>query len=1072
MRKTGYRAYREKQPLRTIGSETNQNGLVAKAFVGGEGGAGGLAAGQSLVSPPKFYSPLHTPSNWQLPTKRREVYTWCRFFANNEPKVAAALDFYSQFPVTDFENVCDDIKVKKYYDELKRRLRLSHVSKLIAYEYYCMGDVFAFADIYCPVCGGAGYIPDAVDAETNQPVLCPHQNGTFTNVTILNPDWIEVQSSYINQDSEVMVMLPDNNLRSIVSRKAPKELYDRIPEQMRGLILQGRPIPLHPMCVSHLAYNRCGYQPYGRSLIMRLFRTLAYKDKIVQANWIIADRHILPIRVVKVGSESLPAGPQDIAAIQSQLFAASSETNVTLIVPHAFDLEYVGASGKVLQLSKEYDMIDQELLDGLMINKSLLNGEGPNFCHSDDTEFLTNSGWKHYKDISANETLGTFNRDNGALEYQPYLNRWEFDYDSDKTGDMFHFTSSKLDCLVTPNHNMLVLPRQDCKPISEKGKWELTQAKDIKPRSQLRGCIENWEEGRMPELQLPDGMTFDDYLELGCYYVTEGWLGRSAKNYKRQAHAVNICQSLKNVDVHEAMTQLLLRNDASIYTYEKNNATTFRFAGKEIQDKMFADFGEYSYHKKLPQWMKNLPTPYLKRVLKYLVACDGNTRAFRKGVNISDGKYYSFFSISKQLVDDVQEIALKCGYAPKIVQRPPVKERSPIYSVYFTDAKFGKYPTIEETDGKTKVKRLPYQGKVVCFETPNHTLVTRRNGKIIITGNSNASIGIEAMIQRLEALRETIAEWIEERIYRPVAIMNGWTEEDERGMIVPLYPRIKWKELKLRDDSQRKNLLMQLNEKGKVSNQTLLEYFNLDPDTEIERMRLESVRAQELGLAPAGAGGGGGGGLGDLGGGGGGGGGGGMPPMPDMGGAPPAGGGMDAGGAVPAGGAPPAAGGAGGAPQMSRPATEPNVWMPVKRPLVSRHPRVSKHQEEEEEIQPVPRVVLTRPEQKYYQMLHGAYQKNQIIHPCVPQYRPDPVRRFTIDFAFPTLKLGIEIEGKVWHSNQEQIARDLERDTFLGKQGWVIWRFTEKEISNHLEDKVYPETMRLISNREKQLGVK
>ena len=32
----------------------------------------------------------------------------CRFFYQNEPKVAASIDFYSYFPMNGFENECKD----------------------------------------------------------------------------------------------------------------------------------------------------------------------------------------------------------------------------------------------------------------------------------------------------------------------------------------------------------------------------------------------------------------------------------------------------------------------------------------------------------------------------------------------------------------------------------------------------------------------------------------------------------------------------------------------------------------------------------------------------------------------------------------------------------------------------------------------------------------------------------------------------------------------------------------------------------------------------------------------------
>lgn len=333
-------------------------------------GSGGL-----ISSPPRFYSPLHTPSNWQIPQKRQEVYVWCRFFGTMEPKVAAALDYYSQFPVAKgFDNVCPEDKVvEEYFNEVGRKLNLMKWLPIIAYEYYAMGDVFPFLSIECATCGGSGHKSDGSP--------CEHKGGSFGSLTVLNPDYVEVRR--IGQiDQEAIFMIPDENLMNVVRRREPREIYDRIPQAFKDLVLSGMPILLHPLCVSHLAHGQTGYQPYGRSIIYRLFQTLAYKDKLRQAQWTVADRHILPIRIVKVGSDTFPAGDQDINAVTQQITQAVSDPNFTLITHHALDYDFVGANGKVLQLSKEYDMITQELLDGLMINKSLLNSEGPSYANA------------------------------------------------------------------------------------------------------------------------------------------------------------------------------------------------------------------------------------------------------------------------------------------------------------------------------------------------------------------------------------------------------------------------------------------------------------------------------------------------------------------------------------------------------------------------------------------------------------------------------------------------------------------------------------------------------------------
>lgn len=41
------------------------------------------------------------------------------------------------------------------------------------------------------------------------------------------------------------------------------------------------------------------------------------------------------------------------------------------------------------------------------------------------------------------------------------------------------------------------------------------------------------------------------------------------------------------------------------------------------------------------------------------------------------------------------------------------------------------------------------------------------------------------------------------------------------------------------------------------------------------------------------------------------------------------------------------------------------------------------------------------------------------------EYRFDDVRKFRFDFAWPNLKLGIEIEGAIWSKGAHEYARDL-----------------------------------------------
>lgn len=323
------------------------------------------AAGNTIYTQPSFFSPLHTPQNWQIPSKRREVMQWCRYYYENEPKVAAAIDFYSHFAINGFETQCEHHSIKRFFDNLNAKLNIDSWTKMMSKEYYLIGDVFPFLEIECDKCKGSSI--------SKEGKICRHPGGSFRRLVVLNPDWIDVQTN-IMVDDPVITMIPDDELKKIVWRKQPKAIYDRLPPNIRQLILANRPIPLSNECVSHLRHNPYPYGTYGVSLLRRLFKTLAYKDKLMSAQWIIAERMILPVRVVKLGDSERPAGPADIADVQAQLANVVNDPNLTLVTHHAFNYDWIGTSGKVLQLSNEYELIDKEILQGLMINDALLSG--------------------------------------------------------------------------------------------------------------------------------------------------------------------------------------------------------------------------------------------------------------------------------------------------------------------------------------------------------------------------------------------------------------------------------------------------------------------------------------------------------------------------------------------------------------------------------------------------------------------------------------------------------------------------------------------------------------------------
>jgi very-short-patch-repair endonuclease len=382
------------------------------------------------------------------------------------------------------------------------------------------------------------------------------------------------------------------------------------------------------------------------------------------------------------------------------------------------------------------------------------------------------------------------------------------------------------------------------------------------------------------------------------------------------------------------------------------------------------------------------------------------------------------------------------------------------------------------------------------------------------------------MAQRLETFRREVAHWIEMNIFLPVAKWNGFVIEGERGQEEIIYPRIKFDDLQLRDDTGKLQMLVTANQNGVISNVSLIEAFGLDSDQEIERLRYEqganfmndqsfgtpniSLSFQSGGVTGQGFGGGA-----DMGG---------APPAPDLGvggapGTPPVG-----------GGAPPPAAPPGGAPAPTAKSMLDNYRLASdivnsiyqdrldelnksdKVRTASKKIRSSAHEGFLMSLKPVTGRASLGPLPNEYDGLFGVidspfvggsssyplntYAINEISSyanvdnesarqvvakkleninqpkmftslekklygllmslnmpfPLYAQYSAGPTMDYQLDGAIPNLKIGVEADGEIWHNNPDKIAKDKRRDSELAVNGWIIVRFTDKELQDHPQD--------------------
>ena len=136
--------------------------------------------------------------------------------------------------------------------------------------------------------------------------------------------------------------------------------------------------------------------------------------------------------------------------------------------------------------------------------------------------------------------------------------------------------------------------------------------------------------------------------------------------------------------------------------------------------------------------MKNLNKETLRVLFEALVDGDGRTTN-----DYVSGHYYT---ISKQLADDVSEIALKLGYVVYIYSRQRKNRRGLSYAVAFKTITYGGteiltgnhlYDVNTVTKRKTNIQRENYSGKTYCLGIPKtHTFIIKQKGSVWVSGNS------------------------------------------------------------------------------------------------------------------------------------------------------------------------------------------------------------------------------------------------------------------------------------------------------------------------------------------------
>lgn len=342
-------------------------------------------------------------------------------------------------------------------------------------------------------------------------------------------------------------------------------------------------------------------------------------------------------------------------------------------------------------------------------------------CYSNDTEFLTNRGWMLYNDVLETDMLGTVNQKTKTIEFQPYTNRYFYTINA----EMIEIDTQDTRCLVTLNHRLFVskchrnIKTNFSRKYSEEASnWIFLPAEKYMEGYASEYNVLNYTNNKNEEYL----DVSDEYLRLIGLYVSEGALLKRRNKTKTILKGISISQLESPNKIKDEIFEISKSYNICTYRHFRKNRyeMIYNIYDKELAYKIYLDCGEYSSEKHLPNWINKLSKRQCMILLNAAMKGDGTKHKHNE----------VYYTKSKALADSMQILGLLCEKECK-VRFYKYEYQTGIYQVYFSNF-YGQYGCLN----KKKVRKVPYNGNVVCFEVPNSVLITRNNGKMAFHGNS------------------------------------------------------------------------------------------------------------------------------------------------------------------------------------------------------------------------------------------------------------------------------------------------------------------------------------------------
>jgi hypothetical protein len=347
----------EMQAAREAAAESAIGGFTRKADSMGNP-FGMNTSGNGVTRGPLMYvDPMFDPILFLFPKDRiDEINKRLRHYYETDPIVGGAIDMHTSFPLSDFSLECENKENERYWNDWKDRVGLLEFLRCLVHDYWLVGEGIGLPvwdEFNFEISHFNQYPPENIDIM--QAYVSPRK------FFLLKPDPKMVEK--LNSENEM-----DKSIVAMMDPKYVQSLRDSKP------FLLGADDR-----VMYLARQTTKYRQRGVSLLSRALKDLLYKDKLRLLQLTFVDRHMFPIKVFKLGSETRGWIPnkKHFERLQQLLQQAQNDPDFNILYHFGLQVDYIGTKDKVANLIPEFDWIEKEVMAALFVNEEIIHGGMP-----------------------------------------------------------------------------------------------------------------------------------------------------------------------------------------------------------------------------------------------------------------------------------------------------------------------------------------------------------------------------------------------------------------------------------------------------------------------------------------------------------------------------------------------------------------------------------------------------------------------------------------------------------------------------------------------------------------------